>query len=75
MTAGGAELFFNPLEAGYIEDPYPHLAELREHDPVHLTLVNQWVLFRYDDTFRLLRDPSMSVDDANIHIHDDDIAP
>ncbi len=62
--------FFNPLDAGYVENPYPHLTEMREHDPVHLTLVNQWVLFRYDDTFRLLRDPAMSVNDASIEIHD-----
>lgn len=67
-----SELFFNPLAPGYIEDPYPHLAELREHDPVHLTLVNQWVTFRYADTFRLLRDPNTSVSDANIEVHDDE---
>lgn len=64
--------FFNPLEPDYVADPYPHLAEMRTHDPVHLTLVNQWVLFRYADAFRLLRDPNLSVDDANIEIHDDD---
>ena len=63
--------FFNPLDDGYIEDPYPHLTEMRAHDPVHLTLVNQWVLFRYADAFRLLRDPGLSVSDANIEIHDE----
>ncbi len=63
--------FFNPLDDGYMEHPYPHLAEMRTHDPVHLTLVNQWVLFRYSDTFRLLRDPSLSVSDSNIEVHDD----
>lgn len=67
-----SELFFNPLEAGYVEDPYPHLAEMREHDPVHLTLVNQWVVFRYDDAFRLLRDPNTSVNDSSIEVHDDE---
>ena len=54
-------IFFNPLEPGYVEDPYSHFAEMREHDPVHLTLVNQWLLFAYDDVSRLLRDPSLSV--------------
>jgi cytochrome P450 len=71
MTDAAPGLFFNPLDDGYVENPYPHLAEMREHDPVHLTLVNQWVLFRYEDTFRLLRDPSLSVSDAKIEIHDD----
>ena len=59
-------VFFNPLEEGYLDDPWPHLAEIREHDPVHHLLTGQWGLFRYDDTFTLLRDPSLSVDDDNI---------
>ena len=57
-------VFFNPLEPGYIEDPYPHVAAIRAADPVHWTLVERWALFRYDDVFRLLRDPDLSVDDA-----------
>ena len=65
-------IFFNPLEPGYVEDPYSHFAQMREHDPVHLTLVNQWLLFAYDDVSRLLRDPSLSVSNENIEIHDED---
>ncbi len=64
-TATG-ELFFNPLAPGYVADPYPHLAEMREHDPVHHTVLDLWVLFAHDDVFRLLRDPSMSVSDDNV---------
>ncbi len=64
-------LFFNPLQPGYTEDPYPHFAEMREHDPVHLTLLNQWLLFRYDDVSTILRDPSMSVSDEKIEIFDE----
>jgi cytochrome P450 len=63
--------FFNPLQPGYIEDPYSHFAEMREHDPVHLTLLNQWLLFRYDDVSRILRDPSMSVSDDKIEVFDE----
>lgn len=59
-------VFFNPLEEGYLDDPWPHLAEIREQDPVHHLLTGQWGLFRYDDTFTLLRDPNLSVDDDNI---------
>ena len=65
-------IFFNPLEPGYVEDPYSHFAEMREHDPVHLTLVNQWLLFAYDDVSRLLRDPTLSVSNENIEVHDED---
>jgi len=64
--SGTESVFFNPLEVGYIEDPWPHLAEIRAHDPVHHLLTGQWGLFRYDDTFTLLRDPTLSVDDENL---------
>jgi len=61
MTA----LFFNPLQDGFAEDPWIHLAEMREHEPVHAVLIGGYALFRYDDVFAVLRDPSLSVDDAN----------
>lgn len=56
---------FNPLAEGYIENPWPHLAELREHDPVHHLITGQWGLFRYDDVFTLLRNPQLSVEISN----------
>ena len=65
-------MFFNPLEAGYTDDPFPHLAEMRHRDPVHASLIGRWILFGYDDCFRLLRDPGMSVDDRKITEHDDE---
>jgi cytochrome P450 len=65
-------VFFNPLQPGYVEDPYPHFAEMRLHDPVHLTFVNQWLLFAYDDVSRVLRDPSLSVRDDNVEVFDED---
>ena len=70
MSATGqvdsSTVFFNPLQDGYLDDPFPHLAELRAADPVHKALTGQWVLFRHEDVARLLRDPSLSVDDDNI---------
>ncbi len=59
------EVFFNPLEPGYMADPYPHFAEMRNLLPVQQTLAGPWAIFRYDDCFRLLRDPKLSVDEAN----------
>ncbi len=56
---------FNPLEPGFFEDPYPHYAELRERDPVHRTLIGPWLLTRYADVVRVLRDPSLSVEERN----------
>ena len=65
MTDTADQVFFNPLEPGYIENPWPHLAKVRAADPVHHLLTGQWGLFRYDDVFTGLRDPELSVDDAN----------
>lgn len=65
VTSTQPTVFFNPLEPGYIEDPWPHLAEIRTHDPVHHLLTGQWGLFRYDDVFEILRDRTLSVDDVN----------
>lgn len=59
-------VFFNPLEPGYLDDPYPQLARLREEDPVHGSPLGIWVLSRYDDVFALLRNPATSVEDDNI---------
>lgn len=56
---------YDPLAPGYFDDPYTQLAELREHRPVYPTPLGSWMLFRYDDVFRLLRDPDLSVDDRN----------
>ena len=56
---------FNPFEPGFAEDPYPQLALLREHDPVHHAPFGVWYVSRYEDVLRLLRDPSLSVSDSN----------
>jgi cytochrome P450 len=52
---------FNPFEPGFFEDPYSQYATLRERDPVHRSPLEVWVLFRYDDVVRTLRDPTLSV--------------
>ncbi|HMG27109.1 MAG TPA: cytochrome P450 [Acidimicrobiia bacterium] len=66
-TATDEPQIFNPFEAGFFDDPYRQYAALREHDPVHRSPLEVWVLFRYDDIVRTLRDASLSVqiDNAN----------
>jgi cytochrome P450 len=60
-TTTGEPVIFNPFEAGFFDDPYRQYAALREHDPVHRSPLEVWVLFRYDDIVGVLRDPSLSV--------------
>jgi cytochrome P450 len=57
---------FNPFEPGFAEDPYPQYAELCATNPVQRTPLGLWGLFRHDDVVRLLRDPSLSVEDRSV---------
>jgi len=56
---------YNPFEPGFTADPYPQYAAMRASDAVHLTLLEFWVLFAYEDIARFLKDPTLSVEDAN----------
>lgn len=71
MTATAGDIFFNPLEPGYTDNPFPHLGQMRELDPVHASPIGRWLLFGYDDVFRLLRDPQLSVDERNVDHRDE----
>jgi cytochrome P450 len=55
----------NPFEPGYFENPYAQYQQVREQDPVHLSPIGAWALFRYADVYKVLRDPTMSVEDRN----------
>jgi cytochrome P450 len=54
---------FNPFAPGFFADPYAQYAELREHAPVHELPFGPWMLMRYEDCARLLRDPRGSVEE------------
>ncbi|MSP96818.1 MAG: cytochrome P450 [Betaproteobacteria bacterium] len=47
---------------GFIDDPYPYYAALREHDPVHELEGGGVFLSRYDDVLAVYRDPRASSD-------------
>jgi cytochrome P450 len=64
-TTTGEPVMFNPFEPGFFEDPYRQYAVLRERDPVHRSPLEVWVLFRYEDVVRTLRDASLSVQIEN----------
>jgi cytochrome P450 len=45
---------------GFFEDPYAHVASLRERGPIHWSgAINSWVVTRYQDVHRLSRDRSL----------------
>jgi cytochrome P450 len=48
---------FAPADVGFIADPYPDYAELRERAPVlHDEATDHWLVSRYEDVDALLRD-------------------
>ncbi len=57
---------FDPTAPGFVESPYEQYAALRATDPVHRSeLLAGWVLTRYADVDRVLRDPTISVEQHN----------
>lgn len=48
-------VMFDPSADGFMEDPYPHYAELRRSVPVHEHPSGFWMLSRYADVDALLR--------------------
>ena len=57
---------FNPLAPGFAADPYRQYRELVAHNPVQQSIFGPWMLFRYDDCVRFLRDPLLSVEDTSV---------
>lgn len=62
---GYLPVMLNPFEPGFFDDPYTQYRMVREQDPVHSSPIGAIALFRYDDVHRVLRDPSLSVEERN----------
>jgi cytochrome P450 len=63
---GYLPVMLNPFEPGFFDDPYTQYRLVREQDPVHLSPIGAFALFRYEDVHRVLRDPSLSVEEHNM---------
>ena len=61
--SSAAGVTYNPLLPAVRRNPYPTYRALRKADPVHRSLLmDTWVVARYDDVSRLLRDQHLSAD-------------
>ena len=56
----------NPYAPGFFANPYEQYRQLREHAPVYLSPLGPWILTRYDDCTRLLRDHRSSVEERRV---------
>jgi hypothetical protein len=50
----------------FLDDPYPHYAALREHDPVHELEGGGVFLSRYEDAIAVYRDPQRASSDKKV---------
>src|SRR3954470_23871850 len=64
-AAGYLPPTLNPFEPGFFDDPYAQYRAVREQDPVHQSPIGAWLLMRYADVHRVLRDSSLSVEEQN----------
>jgi cytochrome P450 len=60
-----AAVAFNPFDPDFAADPYEQYDRVREAAPVWETPFGVWLLTRYDDVLRVLRDPALSVEARN----------
>ena len=56
----------NPFAPGFFANPYEQYRDLRERAPVHQSPFGPWLITRYDDCIRLLRDPRTSVEERRV---------
>lgn len=63
-TSGdGVAVHFDLFAPGFADDPYPQYAALRDADPVHRSeLLQGWIVTRFDDVGKLVRNPTISSD-------------
>ncbi len=62
--SGAGEAGFNPLDPAFIADPYPTYHRLRAAAPVWLSPLGFWIVTRYGDADRVLRDKRFGKDYA-----------
>jgi cytochrome P450 len=66
-TVQSPPVSFNPFLPGFTDDPYPHYAELRRHNPVEQNELGFWALWRYADAAQVLRERMSVQDDKVVH--------
>ena len=54
----------DPLSPEFIRNPYPVLAWLREHEPVHRSATGAWMISRFDDVYAAFGDPRLGNEPA-----------
>ncbi|HMQ01094.1 MAG TPA: cytochrome P450, partial [Cyclobacteriaceae bacterium] len=61
MSTGTRELLWQPYEALNFSNPYPMYKRLRETEPAYKAQTGEWILTKYEDVLRVLKDPTCKV--------------
>ncbi|HEX4190945.1 MAG TPA: cytochrome P450 [Marmoricola sp.] len=70
---------YDPLDAGFLADPYPAYAWLRDHEPVHQRPATPrtpafWALSRFSDIWEAVRQPGLFSSAQGLTFFPDEIA-
>ncbi len=49
-----SKIIWNPYSPGYFENPYIHLKECREQNPIHEVFNNSWIFLNYSEVNEIL---------------------
>ncbi len=68
-TLESSAITWSSFTKGYFQNPYPHLAACREHNPIHKGVIhNNWMFFRYDDVKKITKSNTSGVSDLRQYL-------
>lgn len=67
MGGNTAQVTWNPFSSNYFENPYPHLKECRDTNPIQLDNYGNVLIFRYQDIAPILTDPRFEASDLSAY--------
>jgi cytochrome P450 len=56
-----SKLIWNPFTPGYFQNPYQHLSDCREQNPIQIGTQNSYTFFRYKEVSEMLRSKDFEV--------------
>ncbi|MEW7291365.1 cytochrome P450 [Aquimarina sp. 2304DJ70-9] len=62
-----SKIIWNPYTKGYFDNPYPHLKECREKNPIHKGVHNEWSFFKHQDVNTIIRSNNFDVSELNTY--------
>lgn len=67
MDTGTEKIIWSPFTKGYFDNPYAHLSDCREQNPIQKnpTLENAYFFFKHEDVSCLLRHPDLITSDLS----------